>query len=384
MKLENREKTLHPQQSKKILDLLTPPIISKIKNRINIQRFDFKKWFEAFKTQEKLPEDLVTMIEYFLKTPEYQDSSKFWNHLNKQNIQQIQREGLENIKQTVALNYFTWVNDLAIGYSSGLIKEVTPINIMIPFQEIMKKHMLFSNSQSISFNLFTVVLYHYVKSIGITQEQMLAARDPLEGNPPSIEIEGMQVSQDMLNSLLEFKSINKGMKNSDFKSVLEVGAGYGRTAYCLMNLVPGLKYYIVDIPPALYISQSYLSKVLLGKNVFKFRPIISSKQNSAEMEQADIVFITPDQLQFLKDKSIDIVIAISSIHEMKREAVKFYFDAADRLANNFYYKCWEKQSIVTENINYGIEDYPIKKHWQKIFLNKTVVPSDFFEAFYKL
>src|SRR6266851_3792240 len=35
--------------------------------------------------------------------------SKFWQTLNQKNLEQIEVEGFQNFKQTVAQNYFTWV-----------------------------------------------------------------------------------------------------------------------------------------------------------------------------------------------------------------------------------------------------------------------------------
>ena len=35
--------------------------------------------------------------------------SKFWEALNSTNLKQLEVDGVENLKQTVALNYFTWV-----------------------------------------------------------------------------------------------------------------------------------------------------------------------------------------------------------------------------------------------------------------------------------
>ena len=35
--------------------------------------------------------------------------SKFWEYYNDRNIKQLEAEGIDNIKQTVATNYFTWL-----------------------------------------------------------------------------------------------------------------------------------------------------------------------------------------------------------------------------------------------------------------------------------
>src|SRR5262245_38384660 len=39
--------------------------------------------------------------------------SRFWVELNRKNLEQLQTSGYENFKQTLALNYFTWMLRLA-------------------------------------------------------------------------------------------------------------------------------------------------------------------------------------------------------------------------------------------------------------------------------
>ena len=55
------------------------------------------------------------------------------------------------------------------------------------------------------------------------------------------------------------------------RPIIEIGAGYGRLAYVFVKARPGCKYWIVDLPPALYVSQQYLSAVLPDRKVFTFR-----------------------------------------------------------------------------------------------------------------
>ena len=75
----------------------------------------------------------------------------------------------------------------------------------------------------------------------------------------------------LLNSVLEIDTLEKNINLNKFNSVLEVGAGSGRTCSSLLKLRDNLNYTIVDIPPALFISQSNLI------NIFKNKKILKSK-----------------------------------------------------------------------------------------------------------
>ncbi len=53
-------------------------------------------------------EVLRAMFVCFSRGNEVYLPSKFWEFYNEKNIKQLETEGIENIKQTVARNYFTW------------------------------------------------------------------------------------------------------------------------------------------------------------------------------------------------------------------------------------------------------------------------------------
>ena len=73
----------------------------------------------------------------------------------------------------------------------------------------------------------------------------------------------MDISQDLGNSTLEFYAIAEALGREDPgpNGVLELGAGYGRLAWLYLAAFPRLRYLIVDIPPALALSQEYLTRL---------------------------------------------------------------------------------------------------------------------------
>jgi len=330
-----------------------------------------------------MPAELKKMEDYFVSSELLNRCSKYWLFLNKMNIEQICQKGYSNFKQTVACNYFTWVVDQTHGYGKNLYAGDRSFLKTIPNTELSKKHALFTQEQSRHYNCTTALLYHYLMQNG-AGPYLNILDEPFFGNPPSIEIHGKSISQDVLNSLIEYLSIINNCDRLSISTVLELGAGSGRTAYCFLKLQPNIKYIIADIPPALFLSQSYLSDVFSNRKIFAFRPFRCFEDIKEEFSSSDIIFMTPDQILKLPNRIADLFIAIDCLHEMKLDEVRSYFNEATRLSSHFYFKCWNRTVIPFDNVSYDIHSYPIPVSWQKIFNESCFVPSDFFHAFYKI
>ena len=371
---------------KNIIKLFMPPIIMNFyQDRFKYvsKHYVFKVWWKHYSKDKDLPLDLISMINHFITTPAFKTSSRYWNRLNQKNIQQLNDFGHDNFKQTVARNYFTFAGSSAYYYYKNVLKDINSIKTVVPIKEILKKHEIFSLYESILFNIMTILLFeHVIENGGDKYVNMI--EEPLEGNPPFIYLKGRRMSQDLLNSILECISIRKGCNLDRINSIMEIGAGYGRTSYCLMNLLPNAKYVIVDIPPALYISQNYLSNTFENKKIFPFRPFTSFKEIEDDFKASDIIFLMPHQLELLPNKIIDLFIAIDCLHEMKTEQIEFYFNHIERLANYFYFKCWLKTKVPFDNLFYSSEDYPIKNSWNEIYKKACEVPYGYFDAFYEI
>jgi len=93
--------------------------------------------------------------------------------------------------------------------------------------------------------------------------------EPALGQPLPVTWRGRLISQDLANTALEVAAIGRALAGRKPRSILELGAGYGRTAYALLSLFPEATYTIVDIEPALTISRWYLSE-LFGADRLRF------------------------------------------------------------------------------------------------------------------
>ena len=331
--------------------------------------------------------EIRTMFDEF---PKYRPEilpSKYWQELNRKNLQQLAESKYENFKRTLARNYFTWIvnpfnkqirflmREAGLGKSIGIFARA----LLAPRHDLLKK------KHTVFYNTLTELLWSYVEK---NAEEGLLARlsEPREGNPPEVTRNGKLISQDLANSLLEYNAIlHPDLDRREVGTILELGPGYGRTAYVFLTLQTGCRYVLVDIPPALYVAQRYLSNVFSDRKIFSFRPFDTFADVREEYEAADIVFLTPNQLESLPDQSIDLFINISSLHEMRMDQIEYYFGEIERLTRRYFYlKQWQETTVPFENETIREADYPIRDDWQLVYRQQCTVQKKFFEALYQL
>ena len=132
-------------------------------------------------------------------------------------------------------------------------------------------------------------------------------------------------------------------------------------------------------------AQRYLSTIFPERKIFSFRHFDSFDQVRDEFAQANLIFLTPNQLELLPDKSVDMFVNISSPHEMRMDQISYYFDEIDRLTRKyFYFKQWKETIIPFENEAITEADYPVREDWRLINRQECKVQTYFFEALYEL
>jgi len=218
---------------------------------------------------------LREMLDEFPKFREETLPSKYCEELNKKNLQQISDSSYENFKRTVARNYFTFI--------------VTPWNRQtrflmhsLPFGQAVRilisaffapRHELFKWYQSIYYNLLTKLLWVYVER-NDPDKLLELLREPLEGNPPRVFHGERLISQDLANSFLEYLSVtNSDLDVSEINTIMELGSGYGRTAYIYLTLHPDHRYILVDIPPALLCLRKISDRRIQGREDLSVPPV---------------------------------------------------------------------------------------------------------------
>lgn len=331
--------------------------------------------------------ELRAMFNEFPRYPKEVLPSKYWEELNRKNLRQLADTRYENFKRTLARNYFTWMINPFDEQLRFLMREAGAWRSVrtLATSLVEPLHPPLKRKHTIYYNTLANLLWDYVAK-NDTEGLLGRLSEPREGNPPEVVRDGRLISQDLANSVLEYKAIlHAELDRREVRTILELGPGYGRTAYVFLTLQPTCRYLLVDIPPALYVAQRYLSTLFKDRKIFKFRSFASYDEVREEFLEAEIAFMTPNQLAMLPDKSIDLFLNISSLHEMRLDQIRYYFAEIERLARKyFYFKQWKETVIPFENEKITEADYPVRDDWRLVYRRQCEVQTYFFEALYEM
>lgn len=344
------------------------------------RRTDFQYFWKRF-DKSSIPSELREMVAAFVESPDFPKISRYWHYLNANNLEMIAKSGSENYRKDVSLNYYTWT-DFSEELAGGLFQAAAQ-SPNSTYSKLFRQQPGMELVPSVKHNILLVALHAAVMARPIAH-RIGEVREQVSDSTPHLRIGDIRITQDRLNSLLEFERISLLGDFSGWRTVLEIGAGNGRTAACLMSLVPGLKYVIADIPPALFLSLGNLRGLFPERRVAVGFKATDREQLAALIRDNDLIFIFPNQIRLMGDKSVDLFLAVDCLHEMTRTTIDDYFSQIDRLALNFYMKVWNRTRVPFDLHHLTRDDYPARQHWEKIFDVACVFPSNFSEMGYSL
>lgn len=144
------------------------------------------------------------------------------------------------------------------------------------------------------------------------------------GNPVTLAIpSGQLINLDHFFAVEEYTFIKGNLAFDKIDHVVEIGAGFGRTAQAIIKLVGNIKKYtIVDIPEVMSLSFYYLREVL-------------TKEEFAKLDFVDAMTFSSRNYEF---PPVDLVINIDSFQEMTQETVRDYFKRIISKSKFFYSK----------------------------------------------
>lgn len=338
---------------------------------------------------------LPAMLEEIRHAPAIVRPSRFWEHLTELNLQQLEDGGFAEFKRTINRNYFqfqltsprspeyravlrAWMRHPRVAPLAASLAE--PLDV--PGAGVSSLRQAANNK---AYAVYLALLWEYVRRRD-SHRLLERLEEPLLGRPVYLDYRGRRVSEDLCNSVLEFTAIADGIPSRErIGSVIELGAGYGRLAWVFLSALPEVRYIVVDIPPALAIAERYLSSLFAERRVFGFRHFDSHEEIAEEMQAAQIVFLTPNQLDLLPPQRADLFVNVSSMHEMRQEQIDHYFGVIDtHCAGRVYSKQWQRSQNEHDGVVIAHDDYPVPAHWRVSFDRAHPVQVAFFEALYEV
>ncbi len=326
--------------------------------------------------KSNLPKELIELTNLFVQSESYNWASKFWRHMIINHYKDLYKLSKQEAFKRIAINDYaaaTFFDKRHIGKISETL-DTNQINA-----NIFEKHLGMTTFDSISYNLTLLIMYKLSQK-SIFKYYDLINKKIYEEYNPSLKINNHVVNQHLIMTILEFEKIKileESLNCKDLK-ILEIGAGYGRTANLMLSLKKNIKYIIADLPPSIYISRLNLIKHFPNLKIYSAFKANNSHDMMKIINDNDIVFILPHQLELINRKTFDIAFAIGSLLEMEKKDVKRYMKLINKLSNSLYMKVFENSGLPFSFYqfyrSYVRSDYFIKDRWKEKFNENCIVP----------
>lgn len=297
--------------------------------------------------------------------PVLSQPSRFWEELGARHARDLAEHGFDEVKRHQALKYFNW------RWTFGLLPRSEQMRFLLRHNSPLTWAIAGLAPADTSDDAWRGVdwprstRWLYVTAIRLLWEyarrhdpaSVLGFPEPQLGSPLPVPWRGRLISQDLANSALELGAVYPHLGGAP-ESVLEVGAGYGRTAYAVLSRFPEARYTIVDVEPAVSISKWYVEKLFPDR---------------------DIRFVSPADVGALGDGAFDLVLSISTLHEMTPAQVRGYLELFDRVGAGgvVYLKQWAEWFNPADRVTMRFDDYPYPTRWQPIFREAAPVQTRF-------
>jgi putative sugar O-methyltransferase len=338
--------------------------------------------------------DYDAMVQELRRGPDIYSPSRFWeHHAELQRRELAEHGGFQSFKRTVNCHFFQFnvasvLDPQFRAVARRWLRRPDPRVLLArldgslpPQPQPVRCARLRSLFAARVYAIYIAMLAQYAAHRD-RRRVFAALSEPPLGQPRCVRHDGRAVSEDLCNSVLEYSSILDGLPAAP-RSVIELGSGYGRLAWVFLRAQPGIRYVLVDIAPGLAIAQRYLTETFPHARAFRFRHFDSHAEVADELGAAQIVFLTPNQLELIPDLQADLFVNVSSLHEMSRRQIHHYFQLIDRHCHGFFYtKQWQRSVNPFDQLVVARDDYPVNPAWTALFDRRAPVQTHFFEALY--
>jgi putative sugar O-methyltransferase len=294
--------------------------------------------------------------------------SLFWHELAREHSDLLERHGFGEMKRKQALRYFTWqwrwrqvVKSEQFRFLLSETPKAALIRTVVTPQALsagLWRGLPWGRGDRWLYSLATRLLWSYAEEHG--DREVLSLGEPALGNPPPVVWRKSVVSQDLANCSLEGSAIRRALNGREPTAILEIGGGYGRTAYSLLGIFPSARYTILDIEPALSLSRFYLTSLYPDR---------------------DLRFVDAAEAETVGE--VDLAVSISSLHEMTPEQVAIYLNLLDEVVvdgGTVFLKQWEQWHNPADDVEMRFDDYPVPGGWLPLFRETSPVQTRFIQA----
>ena len=310
------------------------------------------------------------------------NSKKFFKDLNKMRISNSVSDSTFK-----ASDYWADVNNI---YNDEFQNLDFDTNGFIKNLRTSKVNRRFSGYAVENRKIFEMFMFFYYKNLKSRDKHNIISKisdgEPDKNLDETHVIDNINFSVDLLFSLDNVITIAEYFPEilSEELVVADLGAGWGGNGYILNKVNKKISYNIFDLPEGLAISQNYLPNIINQKNIHLFNSDLTSVSREYFLEHK-LGFFGSQQLEIVKNKSIDLFINVQSFQEMRLEQIKKYFELINHKTRGYFYtKNYIKWTNHIHKETIGIEDYPWKNNWIEKIKNNSENFQNHFVALFKI
>jgi putative sugar O-methyltransferase len=159
--------------------------------------------------------------------------------------------------------------------------------------------------------------------------------------------------------------------------IIEIGSGYGRIGELISKAFPHIKYIVVDIPPALWVAQTYLGSAGVDR-LRNFDSNLNASTLKNYLKYFQYLFLMPSQITLLPRLENSVVMAINCFQEIEKPVIDFYFSSFSRVADDFYIKAQKSPNNVFGD-DFLTEERYENPFWEDFYHDTCSFPNTYFE-----
>lgn len=179
-----------------------------------------------------------------------------------------------------------------------------------------------------------LVLEYHRYGARINKEMLASLSESSAGNYLALNYRGKKLSEQLIQHMVITHDL---VQNIPFSSerrniILDIGCGFGGSARLLNIYVPNSTQILLDLPETLFLTAYYLKYNFPNKKIALLEDIYPHLDNFDELiEEYDFIVIPPFVLDYIKSKSIDLVVNASSLAFMSEEYLNYYLEETKRV-----------------------------------------------------
>jgi len=185
-----------------------------------------------------------------------------------------------------------------------------------------------------------LVLEYHRFAQKIDKEILASVSESRAGNYKAINYRGKKLSEQLLQNLVVANDIIKHVPFSmDRRNiVLDIGVGFGGSTRIMSYYTPNTTQILLDLPETLFLTAYYLKYNFPNKKIALLEDIYPHLNNLEDfIKEYDFIIIPPFVLDYIKDKTVDLVINASSLAFMSEEYLNYYLKETKRVLKDGAY-----------------------------------------------